>query len=680
MSAGGRLGLALLVALLLHGLALAAAASWLPARPTSPPRLTAWSVADAGPGVPAEAAWRLRADGPMASRAAVLRVEARPVQGEDTVVQEFAIAPVPGGLTGGGAAALDLPAGAAGPWTARATVVTGDEPAGPPREASFWVDDGRVGDLTVEGLDAGGTVAAAGGALRLSWRRVNRGAGWLRGGGVDAATLTAGGEEVAAGSLAGFGPLPPGGQSAHTLTLALPESFAGVATLRLEADAGRALAEPHGPENQQTLPLLVEPSPHPDLAAVRLDVGAAATLREDAPAPRRTVGEPVAVLAGSPVPVRLIAENLHAAATPLGDSRRDAVFLSRDAVLDAGDLPLVSVDRPDPVPGRARDASTGEVTVPEDWAGPGDAPATAFLIGVVDADGALDEGDPARRRNNALAVEVAVRRPSAEPDDTPLGEDEAEPVTTVAWIPHEAFEEVLARKRRTLQPAAQASAAPSPDAPLRDATAPPVPPRPPSPPEAVPAEEQAPAAPPPPASGDAAAPGEALPAPGPAEAPAPEPDPRTVARNEPEAPRSADPAAEPSETPASPPTPPPAPEGLVQPTSAPRSPSEADPTADADATQVRPGRVEVGPGLRVDVARPRIDPVAVISTVIHPPRVAVTFDTDGTVLLAQVLRSAGSNAVDAPILRSLYRWKASGERLKTWDGPKTFEFTFLFDR
>ena len=678
MSAGGRLAAALAAALLLHAAALSAAAAWAPRRPALPPVLVGFSVSDAAPGEPARAAWRVRAAGVGASAAAVLRVEAAPAGGGDTVELGLPIPPVGPGAGREGGAALALPAGAAGPWVARARVGVAPDAAPTRRaEAAFWVDDGRAGDLSVEDPDAGGTTAVAGGAVRLSWTRRNRGAGWLRGGGRDAAELMLGGEPVARAVARGFGPLPPGGSSPHTLVLAIPAEAEGVATLRLTLDAGRALAEPHGPENQAVLPLLIEPSPNPDLAAVRLDVGEAATLREDAARPARgSAGGGVPVLAGAPVPVRLVVENLRPAAGPAG--RFDAVYLSADAVLDASDEELLVVDRPEPLAGRARSASTGEVVVPEARAG-----SPAFLIGVADAGGSAAEGDPSLRRNNAVAVAIDVRSPAEEPEDQPLGEDDAPPRTTVAWIPHDAFKELLARERRTVQPAVQAAAVPAPEAPLRDATSPPVPPRPPSPPEALPAEEVAEAATPPPPSGTPAGPGAGLPLSGPAEPSATEPDPRTVEESEPQPRRSADPAdpaERPSDTPAAPPAPPPAPEGPAEPTSAPRSDSAADPTAAADATTLRPGRVEVGPGLTVDVARPRIDPVAVISSVIRPPRVAVTFDTDGTVLLAQVVRSAGSNAVDAPILRSLYRWRASGERLEGWDGPRTFEFTFLFDR
>ena len=664
MSPSGRLLLALAAALGLHAAALAAVASWVPARPVPPTVLRGFVVEDPATGTPAEAQWRVSAN---AAAGAILRVEVRPSSGAEGSVQEWVL---PVGAVEG-SVELDLPEGAAGPWVAVASLIHG---VGDARRAEFWVDDGLGGDLAAEGLDAGGTTAAAGGALRVAWTRVNRGAGWLRGGGGDRVTVEAGGETLAAAVARGFPPLPPGGASTHTLTLALPENFAGVATLRLDADAGRVLAEPHGPENAATLPLLVEPSPFPDLAAVRLDVGEAATLREDAARPVREQSAAVPVLGGAALPVRLVVENLRPAETPGGHV--DAVYLSDDAVLDGSDVELARFEREEPLAGRARDAAAGGVVVPAERAERNGG--RAFLIGVADAGATLDEGGPSHRRNNAVAVEVAVRAPSEEPDDTPLGEDDRQPRVTVAWIPHEAFEELLARKHRTLQPAAQAAAAPTPDAPLRDATTPPVPPRPPSPPEAAPAETADEAATPPPAAGTPAAAGSALPASGPGEVPPEEPSPRTVDEKSPEPSRSADPAEEPSETPATPPTPLPAPEGPAEPTSAPKSESSTDATA--DATEVRPGEVEVGPGLRVDVTRPRIDPVAVISTVIHPPRVAVTFDTDGTVLHARILRSAGSNAVDAPILRSLYRWKASGDRLETWDAPRTFEFTFLFDR
>ena len=663
MSGAARLSAAAVLALVLHGLALAAAAAWVPVSPALPPVVTGLVVDDAGPGEPATVRVTARAVGTRASAGAEIIGELQPPGGGAAVPFRVTIPPGPPTET---STEVALPPDAAGPWKAEAS-----PGKAAPLTTSFWVDDGRPPDLAVDALDAGGTTATAGGAVRVAWRRVNRGTGWLRGGGRDEASLLAAGTKLVAATARGFPPLPPGGSSLHTLTLPVPPEAGGVLVLRVGVDSGRELAEPHGPENTAELPLLVEPSPYPDLAATRLDLGPAATLAEAPPVP----ADPPTLVAGRSLPARLAVENLRPA--PAAGVRRDAFYLSTDDRLDPGDTELLSVDRNRPLPGRGVDATSGELVVPAGFVSPGDDPRRAFVLGVVDAGEAVNEGDPANRRNNVIARDVSIVAEEADPPETPLGRDDAEPRVTVAWISHDAFEELQARRRRTLQPSQQAAATPVPDAPARDATAPPTPPSRPSPAPATPATPADPAAAaPPPAAGDPVAPGEELPAPGPGDTPAPEPNPRTAAESSSEAPRSADP----SDTPPAPASPPPAPEGPREPTSAPRDDASSDATAEVDATTLQPGRVDVGPGLTVDVARPKIDAVAILSSIVRSPRVAVTFDRDGSVLNAQILRSAGSNAVDAPILRSLYRWRASGDRLETWDGPRTFEFTFLFSR
>lgn len=113
------------------------------------------------------------------------------------------------------------------------------------------------------------------------------------------------------------------------------------------------------------------------------------------------------------------------------------------------------------------------------------------------------------------------------------------------------------------------------------------------------------------------------------------------------------------------------------PTATPRDDAESDPTTPTDTPVVRPGKVQVGPGLEVTVARPRFAAVALVSTIPRSPKVAITFDTDGTVINAVITRSTGAENFDAPILASLYRWKAQGEELARWKHPRTFTFTIL---
>ncbi|MEO0586956.1 MAG: hypothetical protein AAF078_04885 [Planctomycetota bacterium] len=122
-----------------------------------------------------------------------------------------------------------------------------------------------------------------------------------------------------------------------------------------------------------------------------------------------------------------------------------------------------------------------------------------------------------------------------------------------------------------------------------------------------------------------------------------------------------------------------------RPTSAPRQDREAPPTQlrriDLE-TPVRPGRVITGPGLEIKTAVPRISGIARFSTLPYGnPRYAITFDTDGVVIAVDPVRPAGPPNWEAPILNSLYEWRASGSRLDTQEQPFTITLTLnLFGR
>ncbi|MEM6334578.1 MAG: hypothetical protein AAF823_14695, partial [Planctomycetota bacterium] len=122
-----------------------------------------------------------------------------------------------------------------------------------------------------------------------------------------------------------------------------------------------------------------------------------------------------------------------------------------------------------------------------------------------------------------------------------------------------------------------------------------------------------------------------------------------------------------------------------RPTSAPRQDREAPPTQlrriDLE-TPIRPGRVITGPGLEIKTAVPRISGIARFSTLPYGnPRYAVTFDVDGVVIAVDPIRPAGPPNWEAPILNSLYEWRASGSRLDTQETPFTITLTLnLFGR
>lgn len=123
----------------------------------------------------------------------------------------------------------------------------------------------------------------------------------------------------------------------------------------------------------------------------------------------------------------------------------------------------------------------------------------------------------------------------------------------------------------------------------------------------------------------------------------------------------------------------PAPEATpaqANPTSAPRSEAEAPPTdVNEQPERVHAGGVIAAEGIRIITAQPVFSVVTRASTIPKNPLVRVTFNAQGVVTKAQILRSSGSENVDGPILASLYKWRAEGEHLSKVKGEfsKTIE-------
>ncbi|MEM1445303.1 MAG: hypothetical protein AAGF84_04555 [Planctomycetota bacterium] len=356
----------------------------------------------------------------------------------------------------------------------------------------------------------------------------------------------------------------------------------------------------------------------------------------------------------------------------------DAAFLSTDATLDDDDP---KIGQADALPRLSRGGTydvTIQATLPEDAT-----PASAYVLLMPDYGDAVDEAGG--EANNIMAVPVEVRPAAETPTDPVLGEATAAPRITVAWISHEAFEQLRAgpEPSETIQPALQRDATRVPNAPLRAGNTEPTPPSPAVPEttaDATPLEETPTSAPP--IASDvielSMADGEpsltdASETPSEAEGtdePGRETPPETM--------ESETPTPTVAETPSDPAPP------AAQPTPEdprPSSPPQGD--TDADLADLEPvpvfqtGRVEVAEGLKVTPSRPDFSVPAIIASIPRNPRVRITFDIDGTVLDADLIDTAGSDMLDAPIRASLYRWRASGERLADWAGPKQFTFTIL---
>lgn len=153
-------------------------------------------------------------------------------------------------------------------------------------------------------------------------------------------------------------------------------------------------------------------------------------------------------------------------------------------------------------------------------------------------------------------------------------------------------------------------------------------------------------------------------------------------------PAISEPAQNPTVTPENqtpPPTPthnetPPSPDIHSQsnPTVSPKTDSESPATTpDRDDKAVKPGKVLARQGLRIQTAVPRFDPVAIWSSIPSNPVVRLTFNNKGDAVNAVVVKSTGYPNIDAPILASLYKWKAQGKKLEQIEGTFDMEITLL---
>ncbi len=89
----------------------------------------------------------------------------------------------------------------------------------------------------------------------------------------------------------------------------------------------------------------------------------------------------------------------------------------------------------------------------------------------------------------------------------------------------------------------------------------------------------------------------------------------------------------------------------------------------------------VGKGIEITTARPDITVItALFASGIRNTRVELKFNGDGLVDQARLLRSTGLESVDAAVLASLYKWKASGETLTSADPYITVTLDYRFSR
>jgi outer membrane biosynthesis protein TonB len=262
-------------------------------------------------------------------------------------------------------------------------------------------------------------------------------------------------------------------------------------------------------------------------------------------------------------------------------------------------------------------------------------------------------------------------------DDPELGQTEPSE-SQVAWISHEAFQELMAEQARTRQPAVQQKAEPAEQAPMELDPTPPVPP--PQPRQTAQQPTRQPAETP--ALAQAQQPRRGLPNPPTANGQIPfQPEPVTApgkAREKtPDA--SAGQTGRQQEVSPQPQTPP-QPQRQPKPTAVPKAQKEALPSdIRVNPKTFRFGQVLARDGLTIQTAVPRFSAVAQVSSIgASLPTARLTFDPKGQVIEAKMLSSTGYENIDGPILASLYKWEATGPKLDSRQQP--FNITIHFTR
>lgn len=265
-----------------------------------------------------------------------------------------------------------------------------------------------------------------------------------------------------------------------------------------------------------------------------------------------------------------------------------------------------------------------------------------------------------------------VDDPPLPPADEPMLGRDTPAVSTLSWISHEDYRELVAPRAQTEQPALQDVVDPVAEAPpIRDATVPMPAPQ----PEQPPAAAAAPQEPTPPAEPQPTA--VAMP-----DIPLPEPVPDgELARLDPNESTDAAEPTPPTEQPQQP-RPAAAPSPESRPTSAARDEQTVDPTSLTDSDlEATTGNVMVGEGIEITTARPDITIItALFASGIRNTRVELLFNQEGQVDKARLLNSTGNQSVDAAVLASLYKWKAEGERLELADPHIKVTIDYRFTR
>ena len=104
---------------------------------------------------------------------------------------------------------------------------------------------------------------------------------------------------------------------------------------------------------------------------------------------------------------------------------------------------------------------------------------------------------------------------------------------------------------------------------------------------------------------------------------------------------------------------------------------ESDPTSTVEVPPEnwRAGRPLAAHGLEIRTRRPVLTELTLLTVRYGNPLVKISFGSNGRPRTAVILESSGDRRVDEPILDSLFRWRAKGERLRQLEDGETADIT-----
>jgi len=235
-------------------------------------------------------------------------------------------------------------------------------------------------------------------------------------------------------------PLGPDDSYRHDrVELELPRDATGRLYLIAMADADQRLDQPSFSAGMVVRPIDLIETGQPDLIVA-------------------SIQEPERMVIGRPSSLTYSVMNVGSSPT-LGSAWVDVVYLSHTPELGADAIELAVAPADQPLQPRSRYDATATLTLPESVE-----PGPWFLVVKADAREAIDEAE--FEDNNTFAVPVTVLTQAQADAEIQLGAPDHPERLVVQWIEHDRVEEHRAQLSRTVQPALQAKAQLTPDAPL----------------------------------------------------------------------------------------------------------------------------------------------------------------------------------------------------------------------